>query len=62
MNNSDKPSTQPLHLASQDGVVVILGPDGLNGTMTPEAAEESASLLLKVAEAARAGQDRRFDE
>lgn len=39
-----------------DGAVVILGPNGFAGSLTPEAAEESARRLLAAA-ASAAGDD-----
>ena len=44
---------QPMQVEAVDGEVVILGPDGLNGSMTPDAAEASARRLLAAAAQAR---------
>ena len=40
-------------LVVAEGSVVILGPNGLAGALTPEAAEESARRLLAAAAEAR---------
>ena len=44
---------QPMQVEAVDGEVVILGPDGLNGSMTPDAAEASGRRLLAAAAEAR---------
>jgi len=44
---------EPMTLVVAEGAVVILGPNGLSGALTPEAAEESARRLLAAAEEAR---------
>jgi hypothetical protein len=45
--------SEPMTLVVSDGAVVILGPDGISGALTPEAAEESARRLLAAAKQAR---------
>jgi len=40
---------EPLLVEVVEGEVVVLGPDGLNGSLTPRAAEESGRRLLEAA-------------
>lgn len=46
---------EPMTLTVADGAVVVLGPNGFVGALTPEAAEESARRLLAAAAQARSG-------
>ena len=39
---------QPSHVVTEDGTVILEGPDGVAVTMTAEAAEETARRILAV--------------
>lgn len=45
-----KPCDIPLRVTVQGGEIVILGPEGLSGAFTPEAAASSARRLLEAVE------------
>ena len=45
--------SEAMTVCAVDGDVVVLGPDGVAVSLTPEAAEESAKRLATAAEAAR---------
>lgn len=47
------PFSEPMTVTAVDGEVVILGPDGVGVSLTPDSAEESARRLLRCAEEAR---------
>jgi len=49
--------TEPSKVTARDGVVAVLGPDGVDVAMTPQAAEETSQRLLEGA-AQALGQDR----
>lgn len=57
MNPFDKPISEPMRVQSVDGEVVVLGPDAVGMSLTPEAAEESARRLIQAAREARAQRD-----
>jgi hypothetical protein len=48
--------TEPSDVTARDGVVNVLGPDGVDVAMTPQAAEETSHRLLEGA-AQAFGQD-----
>jgi len=54
MNSLDKPHPEPMTAQAIDGEVVVLGPDAVGVSMTPDAAEESARRLTEAARQARA--------
>lgn len=45
--------SEPMTVDVVDGEVVILGPDGLSASLTPESTEESARRLQAAAQVAR---------
>lgn len=53
MNSLDKPHDEPMRVQAIDGEVVVLGPDAVGLSMTPDAAEESARRLAAAAREAR---------
>jgi hypothetical protein len=53
MNAFKEPFSDAMTTQAIDGEVVVLGPDGVALSMTPEAAEESARRLASAAEEAR---------
>jgi hypothetical protein len=46
---------EPMTVRVVDGEIVILGPDAVGVSLTPEAAAESGRRLMAAAEAARQG-------
>lgn len=58
----DDAYAEPLRVVASEGAVVVLGPDGLSGALTPEAAEESARRLLAAAREARRGGGQVFQD
>lgn len=46
--------SEPMTVSVVDGEVVVLGPDAVSVSLTPEAAEESARRLTSAASEARA--------
>ena len=52
-----RPFDKPLSVSVVEGEIVLLGPDGIAGSFTPEAAEESAQRLLKAVAHARESHD-----
>jgi len=48
------PYAEPMRVQMVEGEVVVLGPDGVAVSLTPEAAEESARRLIDAAREARA--------
>ncbi len=48
-----EPIDEPLNVQPVEGEVVILGPDGMSGSMTPDAAETSGSSMIAAAQVAR---------
>lgn len=57
MNPFDKPISEPMRVQPIDGEVVVLGPEALGMSLTPEAAEESGRRLVQAAQEARAQRD-----
>lgn len=53
MNPHTRPFDEAMTVQSVEGEVVILGPDSVAVSLTPEAAEESARRLAAAATAAR---------
>lgn len=53
MNALDKPHADPMTAQAIDGEVVVLGPNAVGVSMTPDAAEESARRLTEAAREAR---------
>ncbi|WP_334162168.1 hypothetical protein [Phenylobacterium sp.] len=47
------PFSEPMTVTAVDGEVVVLGPDAVGVSLTPDSAEESARRLLRCAEEAR---------
>lgn len=48
-----EPFSEPMTVRAVDGEVVVLGPDSVGVSLTPDSAEESARRLLRCAEEAR---------
>lgn len=48
-----RPYSEPMTVHVVEGEVVVLGPDGVAVSLTPEAAEESANRLNTAASEAR---------
>lgn len=48
-----RPYSEPMTVHAVEGEVVVLGPDGVAVSLTPEAAEESAHRLNTAASEAR---------
>jgi hypothetical protein len=44
---------EPMRILIVDGDIVVLGPDGVGVSITPECAEESGRRLIAAAEQAR---------
>jgi hypothetical protein len=49
----DDAMTEPMRVVASEGAVVVLGPNGIAGALTPAAAEESARRLITAARQAR---------
>lgn len=47
------PYAEPMNVRAVEGEVVVLGPDGVAVSLTPDCADESARRLQKAAAAAR---------
>ncbi len=47
--------SEPMGVTAVDGEVVVLGPDGVAVSLTPDAADESARRLTRCADEARNG-------
>ena len=56
---SKTPFDQPTKVTAEKGEVVLVGPDGIGLSMTPDAAEETARRLLEGARQARRQAGRR---
>lgn len=54
----DQAYSEPMTVRVVDHDVVIIGPDSIGVSLTPEAAEESARRLLEAAGRARVGEPR----
>jgi hypothetical protein len=55
---TEKPTEdQPLEVAAVEGDVVITGPDGIHGALTPDAARRSARRLENAASSAAYSRD-----
>jgi hypothetical protein len=52
-----EPFSEPMTVRVVENEVVVLGPDAVGISLTPEAAEESAHRLLEAAKRAREGRD-----
>lgn len=48
------PYDDPSDVSTEDGEVIVEGPDGIAVSLTPEAAEETGRRLIRAAEQARA--------
>ena len=44
---------EPSEVAAESGDVIVEGPDGVAVTLTPDAAEETARLMMAAADEAR---------
>ena len=53
MNEDEKTYAEPSEVTAEAGTVHIEGPDSINVTLTPEAAEETSNRLLEGAFKAR---------
>ena len=53
MDSLKKPFSEPMSAQPIDGEVVVLGPNAIGLSLTPEAAEESARRLTEAARLAR---------
>ena len=58
MTSTEKAHDEPSEVSAVDGDVVVVGPDGVDVAMTPEAAEITAGRLVRAAQSAH-GQKRR---
>ncbi len=47
--------SEPMEVTVEEGEIVVLGPNGVNGSFTPDAAEESARRLLAAVAGCRGG-------
>lgn len=52
----------PMSVTAIEGRVTITGPDGMVGTLTPQAARDSARRLLEAADDAEGGRGRRVED
>jgi hypothetical protein len=53
MNQKLEAIDEPMDVCVVEGEVAVLGPDGICGSFTAEAAEASGARLIKAAEQAR---------
>jgi hypothetical protein len=59
MTSIKTPYDEPSDVTAIDGDVDLLGPDGVDVSMTPEAAEKTAGRLVRAAQSARGQKPRK---